>query len=154
MVAVVVAGLLVVLASVALAASLTGNGSPAPAPSTVATPAGHTPRPAPAGHGPSTAPTSTTTSPTVAPTPGGAPVISSLDPASGTAGQGIQISGANFLSSSGQITATFNGQVAPTTCPAQGTCTVTVPPLPGTRSAQVVITTSAGTSNPVTFTYS
>ena len=54
---------------------------------------------------------------------GGPPVISSLSPSSGTAGQGIQVAGANFLSANGQIVATFNGQVAPTSCPAQNTCT-------------------------------
>ena len=77
------------------------------------------------------------------------------NPASGSAGQAIQVAGANFLSSSGQIIATFDGQVAPTSCPAQNTCSVTVPPPPsGTQSAQVVITTAGGTSNTVTFTYS
>jgi hypothetical protein len=143
---VVTAGLLVLLAAVALAASLTGNGSPTPVPSTVAAPphaAG--PRvagPARSGQGGGSSAASSTTSTTppttpssVPPTPGGAPVISALDPASGTAGQGIQVAGANFLSSSGQIVATFNGQVATTTCPAQSTCTVTVPPRPGSGSA-------------------
>ena len=37
------------------------------------------------------------------------------------------VSGANFLSASGQIVATFNGQVAPTSCPAQNACTITEP---------------------------
>ncbi len=63
------------------------------------------------------------------------------------------MAGANFLSTSGQIVATFNGQVAPTSCPAQNTCTITVPSSTS-PSAQVVITTSGGTSNSVTFTYS
>jgi hypothetical protein len=81
-------------------------------------------------------------------------VIASLSPASGAAGQGIQVAGANFLSSSGQIVASFNGQVAPTSCPASNTCTVTVPPMTGSSSAQVTITTASGTSNAVTFTYS
>jgi hypothetical protein len=49
--------------------------------------------------------------------------------------------------------ATFNGQVAPTSCPAQNTCTVTVPPSPGGATAQVTITTASGTSNVVTFIY-
>jgi hypothetical protein len=58
------------------------------------------------------------------------------------------------MSSDGQIVATFNGQVAPTSCPAQNTCTITVPPPPpGSQSAQVTITTASGTSNAVTFTY-
>ena len=81
-------------------------------------------------------------------------MIASIDPASGTAGQGIQIAGSNFLSSDGQIVANFNGQVAPTSCPEQNTCTVTVPPMSGSQSAKVTITTASGTSNAVTFTYS
>jgi hypothetical protein len=84
--------------------------------------------------------------------PSGPPVISSLSPASGAAGQSITIAGSNFLSTSGQIVATFNGQVAPTSCPAQNTCTVTVPPSTAS-SAQVVITTAGGSSNAMTFTY-
>jgi hypothetical protein len=47
----------------------------------------------------------------------------------------------------------FNGQVAPTSCPAQNTCTVTVPPSLGGATAQVTITTASGTSNVVTFMY-
>jgi hypothetical protein len=64
----------------------------------------------------------------------------------------VTVSGANFLSATGQIVATFNGQVAPTSCPAPNTCTVTVPPSIG-PSAQVVVTTSSGASNAETFTY-
>jgi hypothetical protein len=81
-------------------------------------------------------------------------VISVLSPASGPAGEGIQVAGANFLSSNGQIVASFNGEVAPTSCPAQDVCTVTVPPITGSTAAQVTITTAGGTSNAVTFTYS
>jgi hypothetical protein len=43
--------------------------------------------------------------------------------------------------------------VAPTSCPAQNTCTVTVPSS-NAPSAQVVITTAGGASNAETFTYS
>jgi hypothetical protein len=81
-------------------------------------------------------------------------VIASLTPARGAAGQGIQIAGSNFLSSSGEIVASFNGQTTATSCPASNTCTVTVPPMNGSPSAQVTITTANGTSNAVTFTYS
>jgi IPT/TIG domain len=94
----------------------------------------------------------TTTPTTVAAVAGGPPVISSLSPASGSAGQAIVVAGSNFLSSNGQIVATFNGQVAPTSCPAQNTCNVTVP-ASTSPSAQVAITTAGGTSNAVTFTY-
>ena len=80
-------------------------------------------------------------------------MISALNPSSGPAGESVQVAGSNFLSSNGRIVATFNGQVASTSCPAQNTCTVTVPTSTGSPSAQVTITTSSGTSNAVTFTY-
>jgi hypothetical protein len=168
-VAVWVAAALLLVAAGALAVTLGthgggggggGGGSSAP-PSTAA----HTAAPA-GGHGQAGAKgggaakssgsssSTTTSSSTPLPTASGPPVIAALNPASGGAGQAIQVAGANFLSSSGQIIATFDGQVAPTSCPAQNTCSVTVPPAPsGTQSAQVVITTAGGTSNTVTFTY-
>lgn len=160
---VVVVGTLVAAAAVALAVSLTGGGAPTtPLPSTAPPPnhAGAAPAPGqsqakgrhkPGGTSGTSTNTSTTT-PTAA-APGGPPVISSLTPSSGSAGQSVQVVGANFLSSSGQIVATFNGQVAPTSCPAQNTCTVTVPPSPGAATVQVTITTASGTSNAVKFIY-
>ncbi len=144
---VVAASVLVVVAAAALAVTMSRNSQPgAPAPSRAAAPqARSAPRSGTAG---------TTTSSTTTPVgPAGVPVIGSLTPSSGSAGERIQVAGANFLSSDGQIVATFNGQVAPTSCPAPNTCTVTVPPQSGSSSAQVSITTSGGTSNTVTFTY-
>ena len=164
-ISVVVVGALVVVAAIALAVSLTATSGPTALPASTAT------RPAPThagaappsggshvkGHhkpaGTSGTPTNTSTTTPVSAAAGGPPVISSLTPSSGSAGQSVQVAGANFLSSSGQIVATFNGQVAPTSCPAQNTCTVTVPPSSGDPSAQVMITTASGTSNAVTFTY-
>jgi len=163
-ISVVVVGALVVVAAIALAVSLTATSGPTALPASTAT------RPAPthAGAAPpsgshlkgrhkpagtSGTPTNTSTTTPVSAAAGGPPVISSLTPSSGSAGQSVQVAGANFLSSSGQIVATFNGQVAPTSCPAQNTCTVTVPPSSGDPSAQVTITTASGTSNAVTFTY-
>jgi hypothetical protein len=160
-----VVGALVVLAAIALAASLTGSTTPqAPSPSTATTPAPtHAGAAPPSGqsqakghHTPrGTSGTSTTTSTTtpLLAAPGGPPVIGSLTPSSGSAGQSVRVTGAGFLSSSGQIVARFNGQVAATSCPAQNTCTVTVPPPSGDRSALVTITTADGTSNAVTFAY-
>ncbi len=139
---VAVVAVLVVVGAIALGVSLGSSPRVAAPPSS--------------SHSTSTRPTttSTTTTTTLPSTPGAAPVISSLTPSSGTAGQGIQVAGANFMSSNGQIVATFNGQVAPTSCPAQNTCSITVPPPPpGSQSAQVTITTASGTSNAVTFTY-
>ena len=148
--AVVVAAVAVVALGIALIVSLGGGGSHVAAPSGSTAPAvGHRP----VHHGtPSVAGSSTTTSTLVA-TPGGPPVIDSITPSSGTAGQTISITGANFLSSDGHIVATFNGVVASTSCPAQNACTATVPPSNGATSAQVAITTAAGASNSVPFTY-
>ena len=166
-ISVAVVAALVVVAGIALAVSAGGGGqqgaAPPPATPTTAThagaPAAHHPaqRPTTNGHSSGAAGSSTTTSsapPGPPASPGGPPVIASLSPASGAAGQGIQVDGSNFLSSDGQIVATFNGQVAPTSCPAANTCTVTVPPMSGSPSAQVIITTASGASNAVTFTYS
>jgi IPT/TIG domain len=110
----------------------------------------------PHGVGAPSTPSTTSIEPSSAPpaTTGGPPVISALEPASGAPGQGIEVAGANFVSSNGQILATFNGQIAPTSCPAQNACTVTVPPSAGGPTAQVTISTASGTSNAVTFTYS
>jgi IPT/TIG domain len=152
---------LVVAAAIALIVSLTGSSAP-PAPTasgvthgSVAPPPSHSPSTGARGGATTSTTTSTTTtgSSTAPVVPGGPPVISSLSPSSGAAGQSVTVAGSNLLSASGQIVATFNGQVAPTSCPAPNTCTVTVPPSTAS-SAQVVITTSAGTSNAVTFTYS
>jgi IPT/TIG domain len=149
--AVAVAAVAVVVLAVALILSLHGGSARVATPpvSTVPAPGGgHHPAPNP----PATS-SSTTTSTTIAATPGGPPVIDSLSPSSGAAGQTVTITGANFLSSDGHIVAAFNGQVAPTSCPAQDTCTVTVPPSNGAPSAQVTVTTASGASNAVPFTY-
>ncbi len=134
----------VLVAAAAIALIVSESGSPPP-PSPSAT-RSSTP------HTPSTIAHDGSTSTTIAAATGGPPEISSLSPASGSAGQAIVVAGANFLSSSGQIVATFDGQVAPTSCPAQNTCDVTVP-ASTSPSAQVVITTAGGASNAVTFTY-
>jgi IPT/TIG domain len=159
--AVWIAAALVLVAAGALAVTLgtgTGGGGgpaalapPRPGPTTTVASA-HAARPRTTTPG-GTAATTTTTSTAPPVAASGPPVIASLSPASGTAGQGIQIAGSNFLSSSGQIVAMFNGQVAPTSCPAQNTCSVTVPPSSGPGTAQVTVTTAGGTSNAMTFTY-
>ncbi|HEY6471414.1 MAG TPA: IPT/TIG domain-containing protein, partial [Acidimicrobiales bacterium] len=159
-VAVAVVAALVVAAGIALAASQGKSGPqvaapPTSSPSTTHPSTHHAAAPRHSGHqGSSGSSNTSTTAPAAPAVAGGPPVISSITPSSGAAGQGIQVAGANFLSSNGQITATFNGQVAPTSCPAQNTCTVTVPPSTGATSAQIVITTASGTSNAVTFNYS
>ena len=100
-------------------------------------------------------PTSTATSaPTTLAEPDGPPALSALAPASGQAGQTVTVTGSNFLSSSGRISAQVGGQTTPVACPAQTTCTVVIPPNPGsTPAAPVTITTDSGTSNALVFTY-
>ena len=85
---------------------------------------------------------------------GSDPVLSSLTPSSGEAGQSVVISGANFLSANGQILVRFGGQVAPTRCSGPTSCSVTVPVLAGPPSAvPVTVTTVLGTSNALNFVY-
>jgi hypothetical protein len=100
-------------------------------------------------------PTSTSTSaPTTLAEPDGPPALSALAPATGQAGQTVTVTGSNFLSSSGRISAQVEGQIAPVACPAQTTCTVVIPPDPGPApSAPLTITTDSGTSNALVFTY-
>ena len=107
---------LVVAAGIALAPVSPGNNGPQVAapptsmPSTTQPSTHHPAAPrqlrAPGVAGRVDPPTTAPAAPTAA---GGPPVISSMTPSSGAAGQGIQVAGANFLSSSGEITATFNG---------------------------------------------
>ena len=107
------------------------------------------------------APSSTTAPPVsvppttaASPTPGGAPEISSISPSSGSPGQVVVISGTNLISADGQILARFNGQPTQTRCPARTSCTITVPDMaPPASSVPVTVTTAAGTSNALTFSY-
>ncbi len=110
---------------------------------------------------PTSNPTPTSTSTSTAPSPGptlaepaGPPALSALAPASGRAGQTVTVTGSDFLSSSGRISAQVGGQTAPVACPDQTACTVVIPPNPGPAwSAPVTITTDSGTSNPLVFNY-
>jgi hypothetical protein len=86
---------------------------------------------------------------------GSLPVIDGLSPSSGGTGQVITVSGANFMSADGQVIARVDGQVAPTDCPSQTDCTVSMPALVGVAPGpvQVTVTTGAGTSSPASFDY-
>jgi hypothetical protein len=66
----------------------------------------------------------------------------------------VVVSGVNLISADGQILARFNGAAAPTRCPTQTSCTVTVPSMgAGPSSVTLTVTTAAGTSNALTFSY-
>lgn len=102
------------------------------------------------------APGSTTSQPPSVPATGsgGPPVLSALSPSTGAAGQSVTVSGTNFISADGVVQARFGGQLAPTACPVQTSCTVTVPTMTGSpTSVPVTITTAGGTSNALAFTF-
>jgi hypothetical protein len=144
---------LVLVATTALVVTITTHGNPDTSPPPTSGGAG----PSRANPPPSRTPGSAGTVPgSTAPNPatgGAVPVLASVSPASGGAGQVLQVSGSGFLSGDGQIVARFSGQVAPTSCPNQASCTVTVPSLGASSSVTLTITTNAGTSNTLTFDY-
>jgi hypothetical protein len=152
--AVVTAAVLVVASGIALAVSASG-GSGGPSPKAASTTQlGRTGLTTTTNGTSTTTTTRENTTTTARLVPGNPPQISSVTPASGSAGQTVTIAGSNFLSSDGQIVASFSGQVTATSCPSQDVCTVTVPPpSAGETSARVIITTGSGTSNAVAFSY-
>lgn len=169
-VAVVSAALVVVLAAL-VGSVLTGGGAPtttsslhgssvlAKQPSStvpVTSPTTTTSVPATVPAPPPTSGTATTVPSPTQPAPSvGPPVLASLQPSSGTAGQSVVATGSGFLSPSGAISATVGGQTASVTCPDQTTCTLTIPPQTGTAtSVPVVIVTDGGSSDPLTFVVS
>ncbi len=170
--AVLSVALLVLLAATVLAITLATRESPVSppvnaraAPGRPARSPGHSSRPAPTGRRstptssaplPSSVPPTSSAPPTstVPAAGGGVPVLSALSPSTGVAGQTVVISGANFISADGVVQARFGGQLAPTACPVQTSCTVTVPAMTGSpASVPVTVTTDGGTSNPLTFTF-
>lgn len=85
----------------------------------------------------------------------GAPELTSVSPPSGQAGQTVTLTGANLYSPSGPMSVHFGPAAASFSCPSQTTCEAMVPQRPpGPASVPVTVTTGAGTSNAVTFTYS
>jgi hypothetical protein len=79
-----------------------------------------------------------------------APSIASLSPASGPVGTSITIAGANFGTSQGTSTVTFNGTAAAPT--AWSASSITAPVPAGATSGNVVVTVNAQASNGVNFT--
>lgn len=131
------AGIVVVLAAVTIAVSVGGKAGPSGR----------------SGNGSNSPSGANRTTTTTAPS-GPGPHITSLNPSSGPAGQSVTITGANFVSSDGQVLASFGGMVAPTSCSSATTCTATAPAAPsGSNKVPVTIKTSGGTSNSVDYTY-
>jgi hypothetical protein len=103
---------------------------------------------------PTTAVPVATTTTTLAPVTGTNPVLSTIEPASGSPGQTLVMTGSNLLSPSGQITANFGAETATVACLAQTSCLVIVPPDGAfVATTPVTVTTDSGTSNALMFTY-
>jgi IPT/TIG domain len=114
---------------------------------------GSTGKPASGGSGgaPATSPPSTA----VAPSPTGAPRISSASPASGHAGQTVVVDGSALFSGDGEVVAYFGGTQAPTSCTTRSACHITVPDLgAGPARVRLTVVTTSGRSNALPFTYS
>ncbi|MGH9108899.1 MAG: IPT/TIG domain-containing protein [Acidimicrobiales bacterium] len=95
-----------------------------------------------------------TTATTAPPPAGPAPQITSISPSAGGPGQSVVVSGSGLFSSDGHVTAFIGGTSAPTACPSQASCTVTVPDLGASAGpVPLTITTAGGTSNAVPFGY-
>jgi hypothetical protein len=98
------------------------------------------------------APVTTTVPPTVV--VGSPPQLLSVSPSGGAAGTVVVVRGANFFSPNGLVLARFDGHPAPTDCPSQRSCTVTVPTIVAAPSTvSLTITTASGTSNALRFLY-
>ena len=66
----------------------------------------------------------------------------------------VAVSGVNLFSADGTVQALVGGKAAPTSCPTQTACTVTVPAGMGPpASLPITIETEAGTSNALAFSY-
>jgi len=158
---VAVGAAVVALSAVVVALNITGNSSPGTSSSSFSSssngatgsPARHSKStPSTSGVRPSAPRTASQIPP--ASSTGGPPVLSSLSPSTGQAGQSVVATGMGFFSSNGDIQAYFGGVEAQTSCPSQSTCTFTVPPAPVSQtSVPVTLTTQAGTSNALIFDY-
>ena len=65
----------------------------------------------------------------------------------------VTLTGTDLFSSNGLITVIFGGIEAGVSCSTTTSCQVTVPNRPTPGPVPVTITTTGGTSRPVTFTY-
>jgi hypothetical protein len=86
--------------------------------------------------------------------PGSAPRLFTVSPSTAEPGQALTISGSNFFSPDGLVQATVGGADAPTRCPTETVCVVTVPQgLGSPRSLALTIETEDGTSNTLFVAY-
>lgn len=81
-------------------------------------------------------------------------MLAAVTPTTAAAGQTVTVTGKNFYSADDQITATVGSAAAGISCPSETTCRVRIPDLGHKGSVELVVTTEAGRSNPLTLTYS
>jgi hypothetical protein len=83
------------------------------------------------------------------------PVLVTVSPASGAAGEDVTLRGHGFFSKDGRITVMFGAVEAPVSCPNETTCHASVPPRPAKSpgSVGVTVSTETGSSNQVAFKY-
>lgn len=160
-VAVVVGVIVLVLGAVVVVLAVESNVRPVhtsatrPSSSVTTAPSRATaPEPTTPATTPSTAVTTPSPTQPASPSGGGLPEIGSIAPASGPAGQSVVISGTDLFSADGVVQVFFGTQDAPVRCPSQTSCTAVVPELPGpARTLPVTVSTEAGTSNALSFSY-
>ncbi len=86
--------------------------------------------------------------------PGSQPWLFTVIPSVAASGQVLTISGANFFSPDGRVQASVGGHDAPTRCPTEAVCVVTVPQdLGPPRRLSLTIETETGTSNTLFVSY-
>lgn len=80
-------------------------------------------------------------------------MLSSVSPASGSAGQTVTVTGSKLYSSNGHITALVGSAAAGVACPSETTCQVTLPTLHTHGKVPLTLTTTGGRSNSLTLNY-
>jgi hypothetical protein len=85
---------------------------------------------------------------------GGSPRLVSVTPSGGGAGQVVKITGVDLYSQDGVVQGSLGGAPAPTRCPSETMCLLTLPTgLGAPQRLSLVVTTQAGASNPLPFSY-
>jgi hypothetical protein len=86
---------------------------------------------------------------------GATPVLSAVSPPAGAPGERVTLRGKGLFSPDGLITVLFGSAQAVVSCPTETTCDATVPSRTQARGHRVLVTltTEAGTSNRLAFSY-
>lgn len=80
-------------------------------------------------------------------------MLLAVTPSTAAAGQTVTVTGKNFYSADGRISATVGSADAGIDCPSETTCRVTMPKLHRKGTVDLVVTTEAGPSSPLSIDY-